>query len=85
MGKYLDIVREARKREQERAEPEPDKIYRAAPPSLESPNARRLLDADWKPKVSFGGKVIWERPDNGFYCSEESALHFLKNKSMKGD
>jgi hypothetical protein len=78
VGKYLNIVREVRKRELERAEPEPDIRDGAAPPSLESPNARKLLDAGWKPKVSFGGKVIWQRPDNGFYCSEESALHFVK-------
>ena len=37
---------------------------------------RRLLAAGWNPKVRLG-KTIWERPDNGFYVSEEMALHLL--------
>ena len=37
---------------------------------------RRLIDADWKPKKR-SGKIIWERPDNGFYVSKEIAVHFL--------
>jgi hypothetical protein len=36
---------------------------------------RRLIAAGWKPKVR-GGKIIWKRPDNGFYVSQEVSIHF---------
>jgi hypothetical protein len=39
---------------------------------------RKLLAAGWKPKVRCG-KVIWESPHNGFYYSQEMALHILQN------
>lgn len=78
MGKCLDIVREARKQELESSRPESEESDGAVSPSLESPITRGLLDAGWTPKVSFGGKVIWERPDNGFYCPKELALHFVE-------
>jgi hypothetical protein len=41
-----------------------------------SEDERRLLSAGWKPKERFGPS-IWEPPDNGFYFSEETALHIL--------
>jgi hypothetical protein len=37
---------------------------------------RRLIAAGWKPKERCG-KIIWERPDDGFYVSQEAAIHFL--------
>ena len=37
---------------------------------------RRLIDVGWKPKER-GGEIIWKRPDNGFYVSQEVAIHFL--------
>jgi hypothetical protein len=37
---------------------------------------RRLIAAGWEPKERCG-KTIWKRPDNGFYCSQETAAHFL--------
>lgn len=43
----------------------------------DNPNAQRLLQAGWKPKVSFGDRVIWQRPDTGFYRSEEAAICLL--------
>lgn len=85
MSKYLDTVREARKRGLEEAESLATKLEATTSFRLESPDARRLRDAGWKPKASFGGKVIWERPETGFYCSEASALHFLENTNIEGD
>lgn len=82
VGKYLDIVRDARQQELESAAPDPAEPDGAVSPSPESPNARRLLEAGWKPKASFGEKVIWERPNNGFYCSEESALYFMEQADL---
>jgi hypothetical protein len=37
---------------------------------------RKLEAAGFKPKERCG-KVIWQRPDKGFYVSQEAALHFL--------
>jgi TubC N-terminal docking domain len=37
--------------------------------------ARKLLAARWKPKERCG-KIIRESPVNGFYCSQEAAMHF---------
>ena len=42
-----------------------------------SPEHRRLLAAGFKPKER-GGLTIWERPDTGFYVSQEMALHLLR-------
>jgi len=30
-----------------------------------------------------GGKIIWERPDTGFWVSQEMALHLLERKSAE--
>jgi hypothetical protein len=30
-----------------------------------------------------GGKIIWKRPDTGFYVSQENALHFLRHGLIK--
>jgi hypothetical protein len=77
MGKYLELIREVRRRELERTRAESREGKKAEALALESVNGRRLVAAGWKPKVSFGGKVIWQRPDNGFYYSEEAALCLL--------
>ncbi len=75
MGRYLDIANGIPRTEAGPAN------WRANPTNLTKPdteNARRLLVAEWKPKVSFGGRVIWERPDDGFYRSEEAAICLLE-------
>jgi hypothetical protein len=75
LGRYLDIAKDISRRTSEPAS------QSASPENLTKPdteNARRLLKAGWKPKVSFGGKVIWERPGNGFYYSEEAAICVLE-------
>jgi hypothetical protein len=77
MGKYLELIREVRRRELEETRAESREGEKAEACASESANGRRLVAAGWEPKVSFGGKVIWQRPDNGFYCSEEAALCLL--------
>ncbi len=46
-------------------------------------DAQRLTTAGYRPKVSFFERVIWERPDTGFYVSEEMALHLLDAKNIQ--
>lgn len=38
---------------------------------------RKLESAGFEPKER-GGKIIWQRPDTGFWVSQEMALHLLK-------
>ena len=40
------------------------------------PEACKLSAAGWEPK-EYCDKVIWKRPDNGFYYSQEMASHLL--------
>ena len=42
------------------------------------PETRKLLAAAWKPKERCE-KIIWKHPDNGFYYSQEMAVHYLDN------
>ena len=77
MGKYLELIREVRRRELEKTGVGSREREKAEALAHESTNGRRLVAAGWKPKVSFGRKVIWQRPDNGFYYSEEAALCLL--------
>jgi hypothetical protein len=65
---YLKIARRARKQES-RSDPVADRQATGL-------QASKLLAAGWKPKERCG-KTIWKRPDNGFYCSQEMAAHFL--------
>ena len=82
MGRYLDIAKGIPRTAPELPIRSADSLDPTEP---DTENARQLLEAGWKPKVSFGGKVIWERPDTGFWVSEDMALHLLVNKGMKGD
>ena len=69
MSRYLDIAREIAD-----VPSEPRNLEK---PEIESADARKLSEAGWEPKVSFGGVVIWEGPDTGYYVSEEMALCLL--------
>ncbi len=71
MGRYLDIAKGVSRRGPESAIPSASLADLTKP---DTENARRLLEAGWTPKVSFGWRVIWERPDTGFYYSEETAI-----------
>jgi hypothetical protein len=44
--------------------------------TVADPEARKLQAACWEPKERCG-KIIWKRPDNGFYVSQEVAIHFM--------
>jgi hypothetical protein len=46
-------------------------------------DARKLTAVGYRPKVSFFGRVIWERPDTGFYVSQEMALHLLNTNNVR--
>jgi hypothetical protein len=90
---YLTLLRQskARRRESSRGDeakrdlPEFHYEEAGALAVLPVPSAdyRRLERAGYKPKISFGERVIWERPDTGFYYSEEMALHLLDAKNMR--
>lgn len=48
---------------------------------VSSADHQRLKEAGYTPKISFGERVIWQRPDTGFWVSQDMALHLLeKNK-----
>jgi len=72
---YLEIARRARKQEPHSAP--------VADLQATNPQARKLLATGWKPKERCG-KVIWQRPHNGFYYSQEVALHFLLGTTGEG-
>jgi hypothetical protein len=86
LGKYLDLVEAAgRARRSPIGTPQGadrDTVSNVADggekpaPAAVGPEARRLVASGWKPKVRFG-KTIWQRPDTGFWVSEEMALHLL--------
>lgn len=80
MGRYLDIADTIPRAEPTRQGADPtDSLDLKKPESeADTENARRLLEAGWKPKISFGERVIWERPDTGFYRSEEAAICLLE-------
>ena len=90
---YLELLRQSKAR---RRAPSPrDEATRdlsesrceeagvAAVLPVSSADHRRLKAAGYKPKLSFGKRVIWERPDTGFYYSEEVALHLLDAKNIR--
>jgi hypothetical protein len=91
---YLELLRRSRARrressygdEEKQALPEFQHEEAEALAVHLAPSAehRRLEEAGYRPKISFGRRVIWERPDTGFWVSEEMALHHLnKNKEAE--
>src|SRR5829696_3780236 len=91
---YLKLLRQskARRNESRRGDESPVMLQGSgAEPSVDAMDltkpdtegARRLYGAGWESKVSFFGRVIWERPDTGFYVSEEMALHLLEENNVK--
>jgi hypothetical protein len=46
------------------------------------PEDRKLQSAGFELK-EHAGKIVWERPDTGFWESQEMALHPLKRESTK--
>jgi hypothetical protein len=85
VGRYLDVADGVpRKEPAHRGTATDEPTHPTEPePGTETEDARRLLEAGWKPKTSFG-RVIWERPDTGFWVSQEVALYFLESKNIRG-
>jgi hypothetical protein len=83
VGRYLDIAdsipRRGESKDRDADHKDPTDLT-----ELDIGSTRRLLEAGWKPKVSFGQRVIWERPDTGFWVSEEMALHLLNKHKEAG-
>jgi hypothetical protein len=90
--RYLEVLRQSRSRRRESSHG--DESKRDSPKSqceedgaltvlpVASSEHRRLEEAGYKPKFSFWKRVIWERPDTGFYYSEEVALYLLDAKNI---
>jgi hypothetical protein len=85
VGRYLDVADAVpRKKPAHRGVAPDEPTYpKELEPGTDTEAARRLLEAGWKPKASFG-RVIWERPDTGFWVSQEVALYFLESKNIRG-
>jgi hypothetical protein len=91
---YLKLLRDSKSRRRESihrdevkqhtSEPQCEETGALAAKLVSNANHQRLDDAGYKPKISFGGRVIWERPDTGFWVSEKMALHLLE-KSKEGE
>ena len=90
---YLKLLRQSKARRKE-SKPDDEAKRDLLESQWEQPGAstvlpvssadhRRLKEAGFKPKVSFGKRVIWERPDTGFYYSEEIASHLLDTKNIR--
>jgi hypothetical protein len=90
---YLELLRRSKARrrksshrDEAKQELPESRCEEAAAPAVfpvSSADHRRLEATGFKPKVSFGGKVIWERPDTGFWLSQEMALHFLERGTIE--
>ncbi len=87
MSSYMELARRARLR---RSHPGPGPASEAVrdvqtvrPIHLDH-EGRRLDAAGFKPKER-GGKIIWQRPDTGFWVSQEMALLLLERERMEGD
>jgi hypothetical protein len=90
---YLKLLRDskARRREsihrgevqQDAPDPRYEETGALAAKLVSNADHQRLKEAGYKPKISFGKRVIWERPDTGFYVSQEIALHLLDTKNIR--
>ena len=76
MVDYLELARRA-----QGTESEPKAVTNT---QETDPETRRLLAAGFEPKER-GGKTIWQRPDTGFWVSQEMALHLSGRKSTEGE
>ena len=90
MSSYLELARRGRARLEESgpqlvsdAVKDTRAVRQHRPLHLDS-EGRTLETAGFTPKER-GGKIIWQRPDTGFWVSQEMALHLLERENMKGD
>ena len=88
MSGYLKLARRSRTRREESCHCPTSEAATGMQPVRHNqpihfgPEGRRLQSARFEPKER-GGKVIWERPDTGFWVSQEMALHLLERKSAE--
>ncbi len=90
MTRYLELVRAARGARNASPERVSSDQHKAADPRNDWPTgiqyaevrAGKLLDAGWKPKERLG-RTIWRRPDNGFWVSQEMAMHMLDEWNVR--
>jgi hypothetical protein len=85
---YLRLLRDSRTRrpesihrgevQQDAPEPQGEEAGALAAKTVSSADHKRLEEAGYRSKISFGERVIWERPDTGFWVSQEMALHLLE-------
>jgi hypothetical protein len=91
---YLKLLRDSKARrlesvrrgEGQQAAPGPrqEETGAIAAKPLSNADHRRLEEVGYRPKISFGGRVIWERPDTGFWVSQEMALRLLEKSKEVG-
>ena len=93
MSGYLDLARRIRatqeRSEESRPWPASEGATKAQPRKQAevihlTSDGRKLKAAGFKPKAR-GGKIIWQRPDTGFWVSQEIALHLLERRSAEED
>ena len=87
---YLKVLRDSKTRrsesiqrgevQQDAPEPQCEEAGALGAKPVSSADHQRLEEAGYKSKISFGGRVIWERPDTGFWVSQEMALHLLEKR-----
>ncbi len=90
MSRYLELVRAARGARNAPPEQVPSDHHKVVdrrndwPTGVLDAEVRvgTLLEAGWKPKVRLG-RTIWRRPDNGFWVSQEMALHMLNEWNVR--
>jgi hypothetical protein len=89
MSGYLELAGRGRvSREESWHRPTSEAVVGTQPPVHPNlsirlgPEGRKLQSVGFEPKES-GGKIVWERPNMGFWVSQEMALHPLESKSAE--
>ena len=88
MSGYLELARRGRaSREESWHRPTSKAVVGTQPvrhnrPIHPGPEGPRLQSVGFE-RQERGGKIIWERPDTGFWVSQETALHHLESKSAE--
>ena len=90
MSGYLELARRVRARREEFRLQLASEVATDIPIARQSRSihldseGRKLEAAGFHPKER-DGKIIWQRPDTGFWVSQEMALHLLEARSMEED
>ncbi len=88
MSGYLEFARRGRARREESWHcPASEAVAGIQPmrhnrPIHLGPEGGRLQSAGFEP-IERDGKISWERPDMGFWVSQDMALHLLESKSAE--